>query len=237
MRDAYPEMMESIQRVARVVKDEEHRYATTFQVAEKVFHDEAKIAGGRRAARRGCVQAVRHLRPGARRTGRDGARARPDASIARAFKPRWRSSGRARARAGRARTRRRSIRFIRALPKTEFVGRETLESPATVVAVLGWRRSCSIARRSTPKPADRWAIRACWFRAGDRRYGGDRRIRAICRRARTTPCTKSKSSAPIEVGRHGDRARRSGSALRHHAQSHRHASAARRAAQRCSERM
>ena len=42
MRDAYPEMMESIQRVARVVKDEEHRYATTFQVAEKFFQDEAK---------------------------------------------------------------------------------------------------------------------------------------------------------------------------------------------------
>jgi alanyl-tRNA synthetase len=30
-------MMESVQRVARVVKDEEHRYATTFLVAEKVF--------------------------------------------------------------------------------------------------------------------------------------------------------------------------------------------------------
>jgi alanyl-tRNA synthetase len=44
MRDAYPEMMESVQRVARVVKDEEHRYATTFQVAEKFFHDEAKSA-------------------------------------------------------------------------------------------------------------------------------------------------------------------------------------------------
>ena len=44
MRDAYPEMMESIQRVARVVKDEEHRYATTFQVAEKFFQDEAEVA-------------------------------------------------------------------------------------------------------------------------------------------------------------------------------------------------
>jgi alanyl-tRNA synthetase len=44
MRDAYPEMMESVQRVARVVKDEEHRYATTFQVAEKFFHDEARKA-------------------------------------------------------------------------------------------------------------------------------------------------------------------------------------------------
>ena len=39
---AYPEMMESVQRVARVVKDEEHRYATTFLVAEKVFHSEVK---------------------------------------------------------------------------------------------------------------------------------------------------------------------------------------------------
>jgi alanyl-tRNA synthetase len=46
MRDAYPEMMESIQRVARVVKDEEHRYATTFQIAEKFFQDESKGAKG-----------------------------------------------------------------------------------------------------------------------------------------------------------------------------------------------
>src|SRR6201984_2458701 len=44
MRDAYPEMMESVARVARVVKDEEHRYATTFQVAERIFQDEAKAA-------------------------------------------------------------------------------------------------------------------------------------------------------------------------------------------------
>jgi alanyl-tRNA synthetase len=42
MRPAYPEMMESVQRVARVVKDEEHRYATTFLVAEKVFQNEVK---------------------------------------------------------------------------------------------------------------------------------------------------------------------------------------------------
>ncbi len=42
MKDAYPEMVESIQRVARIVKDEEHRYATTFLVAEKVFNHEIK---------------------------------------------------------------------------------------------------------------------------------------------------------------------------------------------------
>jgi alanyl-tRNA synthetase len=37
MQGPYPEMMESVQRVARVVKDEEHRYATTFLTAEKEF--------------------------------------------------------------------------------------------------------------------------------------------------------------------------------------------------------
>src|ERR1700744_3012318 len=47
MRDAYPEMMESVQRVARVVKDEEHRYATTFLVAEKVFQQEIKNRAGK----------------------------------------------------------------------------------------------------------------------------------------------------------------------------------------------
>src|SRR3954447_11927038 len=39
MQSAYPEMLESVQRVARVVKDEEHRYATTFLQAEKQFND------------------------------------------------------------------------------------------------------------------------------------------------------------------------------------------------------
>ncbi len=46
MKGPYPDMLESVQRVARVVRDEEHRYATTFQVAEKVFHDEARAAAG-----------------------------------------------------------------------------------------------------------------------------------------------------------------------------------------------
>jgi alanyl-tRNA synthetase len=44
MAGAYPELRESTDRVARVVKEEELRYATTFQVAEKMFRDEAKSA-------------------------------------------------------------------------------------------------------------------------------------------------------------------------------------------------
>ncbi|MGA2144948.1 MAG: alanine--tRNA ligase [Bryobacteraceae bacterium] len=47
MKPAYPELMESVERVARVVKDEEHRYATTFLVAERVFQDSIKTLAGR----------------------------------------------------------------------------------------------------------------------------------------------------------------------------------------------
>jgi alanyl-tRNA synthetase len=46
MQTAYPEMLESVQRVARVVKDEEHRYATTFLEAEKQFNDLTKSVSG-----------------------------------------------------------------------------------------------------------------------------------------------------------------------------------------------
>ena len=49
MRGPYPEMMESVQRVARVVKDEEHRYATTFLTAEKEFSQAIERLGLRPA--------------------------------------------------------------------------------------------------------------------------------------------------------------------------------------------
>jgi alanyl-tRNA synthetase len=47
MQAPYPEMLESVQRVARVVKDEEHRYATTFLVAERVFNEAIKNIEGK----------------------------------------------------------------------------------------------------------------------------------------------------------------------------------------------
>ncbi len=46
MSGPYPDLLESVDRVARVVREEELRYATTFQVAEKMFRDEAKSAAG-----------------------------------------------------------------------------------------------------------------------------------------------------------------------------------------------
>ena len=45
MQGPYPEMIESVQRVARVVKDEEHRYATTFLTAEKEFRQAIQNIG------------------------------------------------------------------------------------------------------------------------------------------------------------------------------------------------
>ncbi|HEY7304435.1 MAG TPA: alanine--tRNA ligase, partial [Bryobacteraceae bacterium] len=44
MKPAYPELQESVDRVSRIVRDEECRYASTFQIAERFFQDEAKSA-------------------------------------------------------------------------------------------------------------------------------------------------------------------------------------------------
>jgi alanyl-tRNA synthetase len=46
MKPAYPELLESVDRVSRMVREEELRYASTFLVAEKMFRDEAKSAQG-----------------------------------------------------------------------------------------------------------------------------------------------------------------------------------------------
>jgi alanyl-tRNA synthetase len=156
MRDAYPEMMESVPRVARVVKDEEHRYATTFQVAEKIFQE--KAAAARVAAR----AEENPTRPG---PFVQNASDRPLLSGAETFKlydtyglaldeqeemalefgVRIDRAGfesemekqRTRARASWKGAEKAQVNPVyQALPKTEFVGRETLESPATVTAAL-----------------------------------------------------------------------------------------------------
>ena len=100
-------MMESVQRVARVVKDEEHRYATTFQVAEKVFHDEAKAAAG--GVLPGAAAFKLYDTYGLALDEQEEMAREFGLSIDReGFRRRWRSSGRARGRVGRARRRRRS---------------------------------------------------------------------------------------------------------------------------------
>jgi alanyl-tRNA synthetase len=135
MQHAYPEMMESIPRVARVVKDEEHRYATTFQVAEKVFHDEAKTAVG-------------GILPGAsafKLYDTYGLALDEQEEMAREFNLAIDREGfqaemekqRTRARASWKGAEKSQVNPVyQALPRTEFIGRETLEAPATVTAVL-----------------------------------------------------------------------------------------------------
>jgi alanyl-tRNA synthetase len=132
MRDAYPEMMESIQRVARVVKDEEHRYATTFQVAEKFFQDEAK--GG---AITGAASFKLYDTYGlALEEQQDMARELGISIDAEGFAVEMEKQ-RTRARASWKGAEKAQVNPVyQALPKTEFVGRETLEALAKVTAVL-----------------------------------------------------------------------------------------------------
>ena len=135
MRDAYPEMMESIPRVARVVKDEEHRYATTFMVAERVFHDEAKSAVGGVLPGAASFKlydtyglAFDEQEEMAREAGvtidREGFNAEMDKQRTRA-RASWKGADKT------------TVNPVyQALAKTEIVGLETLEAPAKVTAVL-----------------------------------------------------------------------------------------------------
>jgi alanyl-tRNA synthetase len=135
MKPGYPELMDSIQRVARVVKDEEHRYATTFQFAEKVFVDEAKSAAGGMIP--GGVAFKLYDTYGLALDEQDEmARERSLTIDHEGFQAEMEKQ-RTRARASWRGADKSQINPVyQTLPKTEFVGRDTLEAPATVVAVL-----------------------------------------------------------------------------------------------------
>ncbi len=121
--------------VARVVKDEEHRYATTFMVAEKVFHDEAKNAVGGLLPGAASFKlydtyglALDEQEEMAREAGvtidREGFSVEMEKQRTRA-RASWKGADKAQVNP-----------VYQALPRTEFVGRETLEAPATVTALL-----------------------------------------------------------------------------------------------------
>jgi alanyl-tRNA synthetase len=133
MKPGYPELMESVQRVARVVKEEEHRYATTFQVAEKMFQAEAKKGG----VISGDVSFKLYDTFGlALDEQEDMARQyATDLDIA-GFNAEMEKQ-RTRARASWKGIDKTQVNPVyQTLPKTEFVGRETLLAEAKVVAVL-----------------------------------------------------------------------------------------------------
>jgi alanyl-tRNA synthetase len=133
MKPGYPEMMESIQRVARVVKEEEHRYATTFQVAEKMFQAEAKKG----SVIPGDVSFKLYDTFGlALDEQEDMARQYGTSVDIPGFNAEMEKQ-RTRARASWKGADKTQINPVyQTLPKTQFVGRETLESEAKVLAVL-----------------------------------------------------------------------------------------------------
>jgi alanyl-tRNA synthetase len=135
MKPGYPELMESVQRVARVVKDEEHRYATTFQVAEKVFVDEAN------AARLGVLSGAAAFKLydtfGLALDEQDEMARELGLSIDHAGFQTEMEKQRTRARASWKGADKTQIAPVyRDLPATEFIGRKTLEAPVKVLRVI-----------------------------------------------------------------------------------------------------
>ncbi len=136
MKPAYPELEESAGRVARIVRDEENRYATTFQVAERFFQEEAKSA-------------VNGVLPGAaafKLYDRYGLALDEQEEMAREFGLTIDRENfsvemekqRARARASWKGADKTQIADVyKELPPSEFIGRETLESPVEVVRLIG----------------------------------------------------------------------------------------------------
>jgi len=135
MKPGYPELLESIQRVARVIKDEEHRYATTFQVAEKVFLEEAKTAAGGVIA--GATAFKLYDTYGlALDEQQEMARERGLSIDTQGFDSEMEKQ-RVRARASWKGADKTQIPAVyRDLPGTEFVGREALETPVKVLKVI-----------------------------------------------------------------------------------------------------
>jgi len=135
MKPGYPEMMDSIPRVGRVVRDEEQRYATTFEVAEKFFRDEMKTASDRVIPGPVAFRlydtfglALDEQEDMAREQGfsidRDGFTEEMEKQRARA-RASWRGGDKAQV-----------AEVYKSLPPTEFIGRETLETSVTIVRVI-----------------------------------------------------------------------------------------------------
>ena len=135
MKPGYPELMESIQRVARVVKDEEHRYATTFQVAEKFFQEEAHAAKSGVLSGAAAFKlydtyglALDEQEEMAREhdlsIDHDGFNAEMEKQRTRA-RASWKGADKAQV-----------AEVYKNLPSSEFIGRTTLEAPAVIQSVI-----------------------------------------------------------------------------------------------------
>jgi alanyl-tRNA synthetase len=135
MKPGYPELQESVERVARIVSDEENRYATTFQIAERFFHDEAKSAVNGVLPGAAAFKlydtfglAIDEQEEMAREFGlsidRENFTAEMEKQKAQS-RASWRGADKAQI-----------ADVYKELPPVEFIGRETLESPVEVVRLM-----------------------------------------------------------------------------------------------------
>jgi alanyl-tRNA synthetase len=135
MKPAYPELEESLERTMRIVRDEENRYATTFQVAERFFHDEAKSAVNGVLPGSAAFKlydtyglALDEQEEMAREFGltidRESFAAEMEKQRTRA-RSSWRGADKAQI-----------AEVYKELPAIEFVGRESLEAPVEVVKLI-----------------------------------------------------------------------------------------------------
>jgi alanyl-tRNA synthetase len=135
MESAYPELKESVARVARIVREEESRYASTFQLAERFFQDEAKSAVNGVLSGTAAFKlydtyglALEEQEEMAREFGltidHESFTAEMDKQRARA-RASWKGADRAQI-----------ADVYKELPATEFIGRETLEAPVEVTQLL-----------------------------------------------------------------------------------------------------
>jgi alanyl-tRNA synthetase len=146
MEPGYPELKESVERVARIVREEENRYATTFQVAERFFQDEAKSA-------------VNGVLPGAaafKLYDTFGLALDEQEEMAREFglsidhenftaamekqktqaRASWKGADRAQI-----------AEVYKELPAVEFIGRETLEAPVEVLRLMVHQAAVDLVER------------------------------------------------------------------------------------------
>src|SRR6185437_7346467 len=146
MEPAYPELQESKDRVARIVRDEETRYATTFQLAERFFQDEAKSA-------------VNGVLPGAaafKLYDTYGLALDEQEEMSREFGltidhenfTAEMEKQRARARASwRGADKAQVADVYKDLPPVEFIGRESLEAPVEVARLIAEKHAVDVVER------------------------------------------------------------------------------------------
>jgi alanyl-tRNA synthetase len=140
MSGPFPEMLDSIDRVSRIVKDEEHRYASTFQVAEKIFNDEAQKAKSKTAVGGvlpGSASFKLYDSYGLALDEQEDMAREFGLSIDHAAFNEEMEKQRTRARASWKGADKTNVPEVyKSLPSSEFIGRETLEAAATVAKVI-----------------------------------------------------------------------------------------------------